>query len=152
TGANAGDYSQTNNCPATLAHGASCTINVVFSPTATGTRVATLSVADDAGASPQTVSLTGVGTQNGPVVMLSPTSLTFATRALGNKSAPMVITMTNVGTSTLTGISIGITGANINDFSQTNTCAATLTAGSNCTISVSFIPQAAGTRSASVSI
>jgi hypothetical protein len=33
-----GDYSETNNCPAKLTVGKSCTINVTFSPTQTGTR------------------------------------------------------------------------------------------------------------------
>ncbi len=55
-----GDYSQTNNCSGTLAGGASCTINVVFTPTASGTRTGTLTISDSVG-SPQTVSLSGTG-------------------------------------------------------------------------------------------
>src|SRR5260370_2640058 len=56
-----GDYAQTNNCGASLAALASCTINVTFKPTATGTRTGTLTVTDNANNSPQTASLTGVG-------------------------------------------------------------------------------------------
>jgi hypothetical protein len=33
-----GAYTQTNNCPATLASGSSCAINIVFSPTSSGTQ------------------------------------------------------------------------------------------------------------------
>jgi hypothetical protein len=50
-----------------VAPGASCTIAIVFNPTATGTRTATLTVLDNNFASTQTVSLTGTGTSvNGP--------------------------------------------------------------------------------------
>jgi hypothetical protein len=63
-----GDYSQTNNCGSSLNANASCTINVVFTPTLTGTRTGTLTVNDNGPGSPQTASLTGVGTQGGSCV------------------------------------------------------------------------------------
>lgn len=65
TGANSGDFSQTNTCPAsssTLAVGANCAISVTFKPTATGNRAASVAIVDDAASSPQSVSLTGTGT------------------------------------------------------------------------------------------
>jgi hypothetical protein len=64
TGANPGDFSQTNNCPApsmTMPGGSSCTITVTFKPTATGKRTAKIAVNDDANNSPQTVFLKGTG-------------------------------------------------------------------------------------------
>src|SRR5207249_4739455 len=61
TGANSGDFGQTNNCGTSVAAGAQCTINVTFTPTASGTRSASLSVTDNASGSPQAVSLTGTG-------------------------------------------------------------------------------------------
>jgi hypothetical protein len=57
-----GDYSETNNCPAKLTVGKSCTINVTFSPTQTGTRTGTLSIKDSALSSVQKIALTGSGT------------------------------------------------------------------------------------------
>lgn len=57
-----GDFSQTNNCTASLAPGTSCTINVTFAPTATGTRTGTVSITDSDFGSPQVVTLTGTGT------------------------------------------------------------------------------------------
>jgi hypothetical protein len=61
-GADAGDFAETDNCSnGPLAPG-SCTISIIFSPTATGMRSATLAVTDDGGDSPQTVSLSGTGT------------------------------------------------------------------------------------------
>ncbi len=61
TGANATDFTQTNNCGTSLVQKKSCTISITFDPTATGTRGASVSVADNGGASPQTVALTGTG-------------------------------------------------------------------------------------------
>src|SRR5207249_7863424 len=59
TGTNSGDFGQTNNCGSSLAAGSSCAINVTFTPAATGTRSASLTVTDNASNSPQTASLTG---------------------------------------------------------------------------------------------
>src|SRR5437588_12974 len=85
TGANACPMS-----PATLAAGANCTINVTFTPTAAGARAGTLSLADNAGGSPQTVALSGNGT--GPGVGLAPTSLDFGNQLLTTTSTPMTVT------------------------------------------------------------
>jgi hypothetical protein len=62
TGTNAGDFGKTTTCGSTLAPGTDCFIDVTFTPTATGTRTAGVSVSDDGGGSPQLLSLTGVGT------------------------------------------------------------------------------------------
>ena len=56
-----GDFVQSNTCAGSVAAGSSCTINVTFTPTATGTRNGTLKFTDNASDSPQTVSLTGAG-------------------------------------------------------------------------------------------
>jgi hypothetical protein len=56
-----GDYQQTNNCPAALAASSSCTFNVTFTPTTSGTRNGTLTVNDNEAGTPQTASLTGNG-------------------------------------------------------------------------------------------
>jgi hypothetical protein len=64
TGANNSDFAQTNNCPLSpnvLAAVANCTINVTFTPTAPGSRTATLTITDNAGDSPHVVALTGTG-------------------------------------------------------------------------------------------
>ena len=61
TGADPGDFAQTNTCSGSVAAKSICTISVTFTPTATGTRTATLTVTDSANNSPQTVALTGTG-------------------------------------------------------------------------------------------
>jgi hypothetical protein len=59
-----GDFHLTNNCPTTLAAGASCKLGITFTPTELGARTGTLSVLDDWEGSehnPQTVKLSGTG-------------------------------------------------------------------------------------------
>jgi len=60
--ASSGDFSQTNNCGTTLAASASCQIAVVFTPSTVGSESGTLSIVDNAAASPQAIPLTGTGT------------------------------------------------------------------------------------------
>jgi hypothetical protein len=56
-----GDFGESNNCGSSVAAGANCTINVTFTPTQSGSRSGTLSVTDNAAASPQSVLLSGTG-------------------------------------------------------------------------------------------
>ncbi len=56
-----GDFSQTNNCPSSLDAGSRCTIQIVFSPTASGSRSGSLAIGDNGAGSPQSVALTGTG-------------------------------------------------------------------------------------------
>jgi hypothetical protein len=61
-GANANRFNQTNNCGNSLAVGATCTINVTFSPQQARTAYsATLQITDNAPGSPQTATLAGTG-------------------------------------------------------------------------------------------
>ena len=60
-GADAGDFSQTNNCPAILSASMSCTISVTFDPTVKGARTGTLIITDNVAAGQSTVALTGTG-------------------------------------------------------------------------------------------
>jgi hypothetical protein len=150
TGTNSGDFAQTNTCAGSLAVAASCTISVTFTPTAAGTRQASISVSDNAAGSPQTVALTGTGTA--PAVSFSTSSITFASQAVGSSSPVSGATLFNTGNALLSISSISITGANAGDFSQTNTCGVSVAAGGSCNINVVFSPTAAGTRTATISI
>jgi Beta-propeller repeat/Abnormal spindle-like microcephaly-assoc'd, ASPM-SPD-2-Hydin len=143
-----GNYSQTNNCGSSLAASTSCTVNVVFAPTASGVRTGTLSVTDNATGSPQTASLTGTGIALAPAAVLSPTSLSFSSTPTGTSSTAQPVTLANNGNASLTISNIKATG----DYSQTNNCGASLAASSNCTINVVFTPTATGARSGTVSV
>ncbi len=60
-GTNPSDFQQTNSCGSGVVAGGNCSIGVTFTPTATGSRSATLSIGDNATGSPQFVSLAGTG-------------------------------------------------------------------------------------------
>lgn len=150
SGTNASNFAQTNNCGTSLAAGANCAINITFTPSATGTRTATLSVVDNASGSPHNVSLSGTGAV--PVVSLSPTSVAFGNQAVSTTSSARSITLSNTGGASMAITGITLTGTNASDFARTTTCGATLAGGASCTISVTFTPAAGGARSASVSI
>ena len=59
-----GTFTQTNNCPATLAAHQSCTVQVVFTPPDVGPFNETVLVTDNAKNSPHSLPLTGVGINN----------------------------------------------------------------------------------------
>ncbi len=149
TGTNAGDFAQTNTCGTSVAAGSSCTISVAFTPQATGPRSASLSLTDNASDSPQTPALSGTGVGVAQA-SLNPSSVSFGSQNVKTTSAPQTITLSNAGSAALSITGIAITGANTADFAQTNTCGTSLAAGSSCTFSVTFTPQAAGARSASL--
>jgi hypothetical protein len=56
-----GDFSETENCPASLALGKSCKIQVTFKPTQKGARTGTLTINNNDANSPHTVALSGTG-------------------------------------------------------------------------------------------
>jgi len=61
TGTYASRFTQSNNCPANLAPGNSCTIGVTFHPLVAASRSAKLTISTSATAIPLSVSLSGVG-------------------------------------------------------------------------------------------
>ncbi|MFL6438678.1 MAG: choice-of-anchor D domain-containing protein [Terriglobales bacterium] len=133
-----GDFSQTNDC-AKLAPHASCQIALVFTPTTSGARTGTLSIADNAADTPQHVAVTGTGAALPSGVSLSPASLTFASQLIGSSSGAQSIDVTNSG-----GQSITISGISVSEsFSQTNNCS-TLAVSAKCTVKVVFTPTKTG--------
>ena len=153
TGANPSDFSQINTCGANIDSGDNCAISVTFTPTVSGTRMASVSIEDNASGSPQGLPLTGTGAAaTGPAVALSPASLIFSSQKIGSSSDAQTITLTNSGSADLNISGISIVGIHSGDYNQTNTCSSAVAAGSHCIISVTFTPTAEGTRTASLSI
>jgi len=154
TGANAAEFAQSNNCPASLAPLASCVINVSFKPAAGGTQIAYVSVTDNANnaaGSTQSVPLSGTGLST-PTAAVSPSSLSFPSTLPGSSSSPLGVTVSNTGAGPLTISNILIAGSNSGDFGESSSCGGTLAAGSNCSVSVTFTPTAAGSRTATLYI
>ncbi len=155
TGANMADFQQTNNCGNQLNAGANCMFTVTFTPSSSSNlETASLNVFDDAGGSPQSVSLTRpAAVSTPPFAVLNPTNLTFAQTVVNGSSSVQTFTVTNTGTQTLTISGVALAGANPGDFGQSSSCVgANLANNASCTVSVQFLPQAVGQRTALVNV
>jgi hypothetical protein len=86
-----GPFAQTNNCPTTqngFAVAANCMINVTFSPTSAGQSPASaITITDTAGGSPQTIALSGTGTDFSLSVVPTTTTVT------AGQTAPFTLTV-----------------------------------------------------------
>jgi len=152
SGANPGDYSFTDNCPSLLLSGLNCTANVTFTPTAAGTRNATLAFTDNATGSPQSVAMTGTGVAQAPGVSLNPTSLNFGDQTLSTTSTARSIILTNTGSGALTITSVVASG----DFAvvtvPATNCGGTLASLATCSLNVTFTPTATGGRTGAITV
>ena len=83
-----------------------------------------------------------------PAVSLSTSTLTFSGQFVGSTSAAQMVTVSNTGTADLNFSSISISG----DFANTNTCGTRISAGGDCSVSVTFSPTQAGTRTGTLTI
>ena len=119
---NSADFPMTNNCPATLAAGATCTASVTFQPAEGGVRKGSVAFGLQ-GVPGKSVSLHG----SGALIAVSPTVLIMF-EGLGGK-----VTVTNPLTTSTSVKGVKIIG----QFRQTNNCGA-LPPGASCTINVSW--------------
>jgi len=131
------EFQQSNNCSVTLSVAASCTLNITFTPSASGNHTGTLALADDAYDSPQVVQL--VGNIPTPAITLIDTQVAFPGTAIGSTSQLQAL-FSSSGTGPLTVTGISTTG----DFSETDSCVGTLSVNQQCTIHVTFRPTASG--------
>jgi hypothetical protein len=138
-----GDFSETDNCQGvTVAAGASCAIQVVFTPTSTGNRIGQMIVGCNVFGGQLTVDLTGTGTPAGAVAV-TPAMLSFGEVQVGNVSAALQIEAANSS-----GIVVPISRITITSpFSiVSNSCGTTaLAADGDCQLTVDFAPAQAGT-------
>ena len=80
------------------------------------------------------------GSLSSSVVSLSPTGLAFGNLNVGGTSATQAISLSNVGTAALTGVTIATDSSNFTI--SNNTCGTSVAAGATCTFAVAFTPQA----------
>jgi uncharacterized protein (DUF1800 family) len=106
TGANAASFSQTNNCGASLAPGASCVVNVGFTPTTAGASAASISFTDNATGSPQIVAVTGTGT----AITTPQITIGGASQVRLGSTAQLTATVTNETNTAVTWQVNGVTG------------------------------------------
>jgi len=150
TGPNVSSFAFSISSTTTVAAGASCTIHGHFAPASTGALTATITISDNAGLSPQSITVTGTGLQ--PVASLSAASLTYVPQLVGTASASQSVTLTNTGNGTLSITGIQVSGADASSFVFANNCGSSLAAGSSCSIHGHFSPTTAGALTAAIII
>src|SRR6266404_854857 len=154
TGANPGDFAETDTChvPNLLQPGNSCSVLVSFTPSAAGSRTAAVTITSNASPTTESAQLSGTGLTPAPAVTLVPGSLDFGTVTQGT-SASLNISVKNSGTATLHIASVVLGGANVGDYSSSSpACNSAIAVNSACTIIVTLTPLASGVRSATVTI
>jgi hypothetical protein len=144
-----GDFGETDNCGnATLNAGASCTVQVTFTPSQTGTRTGQLTIDANIPGGQLTVGLTGTGVSSG-AVQLSPVSISFGTVAVGTTSSALQVTVQNSGATALSVASITATAP----FAlASNACGASIAASSACQLTVDFAPTQAGAATGTLTV
>jgi hypothetical protein len=145
-----GEFGLTQNtCNPSLAAGASCTVGVVFEPTASGTATGTLTVTSASIANTATATLSGTGAVSAGI-QVTPATISFATTGVAQTSGPTTLTVTNSGTLTsLSDLALAVpAGFQL----ANNNCAATLGPGLSCTSQVEFAPTTAGAQTGNLTV
>jgi trimeric autotransporter adhesin len=135
-GPNPSDFTAVSSCT-TLAPNGTCGINITASPTQPTNRFATLTVTESTATMQQSVALSVLGLNPGPVA--TPNSLSFAYTPLGTTSAPLSFTVTSFNNDP---IRVQVVDSAVSPFlvTQGNSCSIT-----PCQISVAYAPTAANT-------
>jgi hypothetical protein len=136
------NFSDTTNCTGSIAPGASCSVNVVFAPTTTGSLSGTVTITDTAGS--QVVTVQGLGVSRGLAV--TPSFEIFGAQVVGTISQAQTLTAQNTGTTTLTLKPIVVSS----NFTESDECSAALAPGATCSISLSFSPTSTGALAGSL--
>jgi hypothetical protein len=139
-----GDFTESDNCNgASIAPQGSCAIQVTFDPSQAGARTGLLTIFANVPGGQLQVSLSGTGLAPA-IVVLVPSSLTFAGQVIGTTSAPQQVVVDNTS-----GVAVALTAEAVTgEFTISgNTCTSFLAAESNCEMSIVFKPTASGALS-----
>jgi hypothetical protein len=133
----------------------SCTVQVQFTPAATGARSGQITIVSNGLGSPQSFAVSGTGQTGGAgtPALTMPSATNFGTVSVGASSSVVAKTISSTGTAAAQITTV--TSTNPSEFaivSRTCTDGATVTAGSSCTVSVQFSPAASGARNGQITV
>lgn len=144
-----------SNCEA--AQLGTCTLNVTFTPTATGARTGYLKLIDSLG-NPQAFTLAGTGIAATGAIVPSQSSLTFPPQPTGTSSSPQQVLITNPGNAPVTVNSITASSdfavvQNGYYYPYYNSCVTAIAPYTTCAFQVVFTPtKASGAETGTVII
>lgn len=133
---------------ASLASGATCTVQVSFAPTSATAQSGSLVLTE--GGVAHTVALSGTGGQ--PGVSASPGLVNFLNQAVGTTGPERMLTIGNSGSVPLTITRATITGPQAAEFAVTSNGCTSIAVGASCVIGMQFLPSATGARNATLVI
>lgn len=143
------NFSETDNCTTRAVDaGATCAIQVTFTPDHTGSISGQLIIGTNISGGQITIPLAGTGSSAG-VVTASPGSLDFGQVQVGTTSPTMQVTMENAGATP-----VPITGVTVTPpFAvAANACGSSMAANSDCALSLAFAPTQAGSATGTLTI
>jgi hypothetical protein len=144
-----GDFTETDSCSGqTIVPAGSCSLQVSFAPSQTGSAAGTMSVFANVDGGQLTATMTGTGLPAATIV-LTPSSLAFGGATVGSLSAPQYVTIANTARepASLTGETLS------GDYSlSANTCGSSLLPNNSCTVGIIFTPTVAGPRNGSLTV
>lgn len=153
SGSASNDFLVSQNCTNTsISAGGTCTLEVTFTPSKSGTRQATLVISDNVSGNPATLTVQGVGVAAAPSICFSSSSVQFPGVVVGSTGAVQSLTLTNCGTAPLVISNLAITAGDTGDFILVSSTCATVSIGNTCTIDLEFAPTAGGSRTATLAI
>jgi hypothetical protein len=79
-----------------------------------------------------------------------PSPVSFASQLVGTPSAPLTLTLKNIGGRTVTVSSV--TGTDLDEFPGTTDCGGSIPTGGTCQITLSFQPSSAGAHSETITV
>jgi hypothetical protein len=150
TGLAASSYSVgATTCGAVLNSGSNCTVQVTFTPAATGSIAATLAVASSTiGVAAVSVPLNGSGELSGGLGA-RPTQLPFPIIGVGQSSTAQLVTVTNSSSYPVSALTLSIAAP---FYLVQNNCTGGLAAGASCTVGVIFQPLTQGPATGALTV
>lgn len=145
-GPQASSFSVTGTCIAgsLLLQGDSCQVDVAFVPGSAGAKQASLQVAST-GTLPTEIVLTGNGLGGAtPALQTLSTTLAFTSTHVGTQSLPLSVVLKSMGTAPTTIKALAVSGPYTIQASSCGTAPFVIVSGNNCTVTLQFLPAAAG--------
>jgi hypothetical protein len=167
SGVNATDFTVTTVPASSVAIGGSTTFIVIFNPSASGTRSATVTItSNDSNESPYTFNVQGTGTDpeinvqglasnnigDGDITPSAADGTIVGSIDIASGTILRTFTIQNTGNETLNITGVSISGLSAADYSVTSAPASTVAAAGNTTFVVTFNPTTVGLKNATIVI
>ena len=162
-GTNNGDFSLGQPSNSSLAAGASRTFTITFSPSVEGSKTAFLTIeTNDPNTATYQLNLEATATpEPQPQIKIEHNSVdytgggaipTFGTVWPNDVSSSKTITISNIGTDTLTGVAVSSGGTDPSQFAKTALPATSIAPGNSITFNLTFEPTATGSKTAKFTV